>query len=96
MPIFLASKTQEIFECRCDEDVTEDNPLKLLTKEKLQEDLFNRAAVCDFHPFKQMIQVCQLIPNKLSLALYPFCSWNMLQLLILYIMFPLYLLGLPF
>ena len=57
VPIFLASKTQEIHECRVDEDVTEDSPYKLLTKPKLLEDLFNRAAICDFHPFKQMINV---------------------------------------
>ena len=53
----MASKTQEIFECRADEDVTEDEPYKFLRKEKILEDLYNRAAVSDFHPIKQIIQV---------------------------------------
>ncbi len=57
IPIFLASKTQEIFECRADEDVTKERPYKLITKEVILQDLFNRAAVSDFSPYKQIIQV---------------------------------------
>ena len=57
VPIFLATKTQEIFECRVDEDVTEDEPYKMIKKEDILQDMFNRAAVCDFSPFKQAIQV---------------------------------------
>ena len=49
--------TQEIFECRADTDVTEDEPLKMIKKEDILKDLFNRAAVSDFHPVKPIIVV---------------------------------------
>lgn len=54
-PLFMTSKTQEIFHCVCDNDVTEENPFKIITKQEILDDLRNRAAVCDFHPFKQQI-----------------------------------------
>ncbi|KAK2157176.1 hypothetical protein LSH36_196g03010 [Paralvinella palmiformis] len=56
IPLFLASKTQEIFECRTDEDVTDDEPYKFIKKEKILEDLFNRAAISDFSVIKKIIQ----------------------------------------
>lgn len=55
VPLFLSSKTQEIFHCRCDEDVTEENPIKIITKQEILDDMRNRAAVCDFHPIKQEV-----------------------------------------
>ena len=55
-PIFLSSKTQEIFDAKVDEDVTEENPFKFIQKQDILDDLFNRAAICDFHPFKQIIK----------------------------------------
>jgi len=54
-PLFLASKSQEIYGCKVDEDVTEENPFKFIPKADILEDMRNRAAVCDFHPFKQQI-----------------------------------------
>ncbi|XP_068095221.1 dynein axonemal intermediate chain 3 [Hyperolius riggenbachi] len=54
-PLVLTSKTQEIFQCRVDEDVTPDNPYKLLKKEEILSDLKTRAAVSDFSPFKSVI-----------------------------------------
>ena len=57
VPLFLSSKTQEIFSVRADEDVTADNPMKVLTKEAIQSDLFNRAAISDFHPIKAIVNV---------------------------------------
>lgn len=56
VPLFLSSKTQEIFDCRADEVVTEDNPFKFIAKEDILKDMFNRAAISDFHPFKEIIQ----------------------------------------
>ncbi|XP_038048584.1 dynein intermediate chain 3, axonemal-like isoform X2 [Patiria miniata] len=53
MPLFLASKTQELFGCVADVDVTEENPCKLIPKEGILQDLRTRAAVCDFFPVKQ-------------------------------------------
>lgn len=61
VPIFLSSKTQEIFHCRCDEDVTEENPIKIITKQEILDDMRNRAAVCDFHPIKQEVIVSQIL-----------------------------------
>ncbi|KAL4236475.1 WD repeat-containing protein 63 [Mactra antiquata] len=55
VPIFLASKTQAIYHCVCDEDVTKENPYKIITKEEILEDMHNRAAICDFHPLKDKI-----------------------------------------
>ncbi|KAG8437221.1 hypothetical protein GDO86_008065 [Hymenochirus boettgeri] len=55
IPLVLTSKTQEIFHCRVDEDVTEEMPFKLLKKDDIINDLKARAAVSDFHPFKILI-----------------------------------------
>ena len=57
MPLFLSSKTQELFSCVADVDVTEENPCKLLTKEGIIQDMKTRAAVSDFHPVKQIMLV---------------------------------------
>ena len=57
-PLFMTSKTQEIFHCQCDVDVTEDNPIKIITKQEILDDMRMRAAVSDFSPFKQQILVC--------------------------------------
>ncbi|PFX30161.1 Dynein intermediate chain 2, axonemal [Stylophora pistillata] len=55
MPLFFTSKTQEIFGCKGDEDVTEENPHKLIPKEAIIQDFKDRAAVSDFHPVKQVV-----------------------------------------
>ncbi|XP_052258483.1 dynein axonemal intermediate chain 3-like isoform X6 [Dreissena polymorpha] len=54
-PIFLSSKTQTIFSCVCDSDVTKENRFKIIPKAAILEDLHNRAGVCDFHPIKNKI-----------------------------------------
>ncbi|KAL8583506.1 hypothetical protein ACOMHN_056316 [Nucella lapillus] len=54
-PLFMTSKSQEIYHCQCDVDVTEDNPIKIITKQEILDDMRARAAVSDFHPFKQQI-----------------------------------------
>ena len=56
-PLFLTSKTQEIFGCKVDEDVTSDSTFKLIPKEDILQDYKNRAAISDFHPAKSIIQV---------------------------------------
>ena len=56
-PLFFSSKTQEIFECVIDSDVTAENPHKLIPKEKIVADFKNRAAISDFHPVKQRMLV---------------------------------------
>ncbi|XP_076976534.1 dynein axonemal intermediate chain 3 isoform X2 [Tamandua tetradactyla] len=55
-PLVLTTKTQEIFNCRIDEDITDKLPYKLIKKEDIIEDLLNRAAVSDFHPVKKIVQ----------------------------------------
>ena len=57
LPLFFTSKTQEIFGCKGDEDVTEENPYKLILKEAIFQDFKDRAAVSDFHPAKKIVLV---------------------------------------
>ena len=57
VPLFFSGKSQEIFECVADTDLTPDNPHKLIMKEKIVEDFKNRAAVSDFFPVKQKVLV---------------------------------------
>ncbi|KAI4874495.1 hypothetical protein NFI96_021870 [Prochilodus magdalenae] len=54
-PLVLTSATQELFGCRADEDVTGDDPYRLLRKEDIVQDMKTRAAVSDFSPFKQAV-----------------------------------------
>ncbi|NXY50316.1 WDR63 protein, partial [Ceuthmochares aereus] len=54
-PLVLTVQTQEIFNCRVDEDVTEQNRFKLIKKEDIIQDLKTRAAVSDFHPVKKVV-----------------------------------------
>ncbi|XP_064928729.1 dynein axonemal intermediate chain 3 isoform X2 [Columba livia] len=54
-PLVFTTKTQEIFNCRADEDVTEENCFKLIKKEDIIQDLKTRATVSDFHPVKKVI-----------------------------------------
>ncbi|ELK06302.1 WD repeat-containing protein 63 [Pteropus alecto] len=43
-PIVLTTKTQEIFNCRVDEDFTDEEPYKLIKKQDILADFHNRAA----------------------------------------------------
>uniref|UniRef100_A0A8D0DV88 Dynein axonemal intermediate chain 3 n=1 Tax=Salvator merianae TaxID=96440 RepID=A0A8D0DV88_SALMN len=54
-PLVLTEKTQEIFNCRADVDITAENPYKLVNKEDIINDMKTRAAISDFHPFKKII-----------------------------------------
>ncbi|NWU61673.1 WDR63 protein, partial [Pterocles burchelli] len=54
-PLVFTTKTQEIFSCRVDEDVTEENCFKLIKKEDIIQDLKTRAAISDFHPIKKVV-----------------------------------------
>ncbi|KFQ85654.1 WD repeat-containing protein 63, partial [Phoenicopterus ruber ruber] len=54
-PLVFTTKTQEIFNCRVDEDVTEENCFKLIKKEDIIQDLKTRATVSDFHPIKKVV-----------------------------------------
>ncbi|XP_051021822.1 dynein axonemal intermediate chain 3 [Acomys russatus] len=55
-PLVLTTKTQEIFNCRVDEDMTDEQTYKLIKKEDILADLQNRAAVSDFHPVKKIVR----------------------------------------
>ncbi|CAN9500989.1 unnamed protein product [Ophioblennius macclurei] len=54
-PMVLTSATQELLGCRADEDVTKDEPFKLLKKDDIMQDIRTRAAVSDFSPVKQTV-----------------------------------------
>lgn len=53
----LTSVTQELFGCRTDEDVTKEDPYKLLKKDDIIQDIKTRAAVSDFSPVKEIVLV---------------------------------------
>uniref|UniRef100_A0A8C3YKZ2 Dynein axonemal intermediate chain 3 n=1 Tax=Catagonus wagneri TaxID=51154 RepID=A0A8C3YKZ2_9CETA len=55
-PLVLTTMTQEIFNCRIDEDVTDEQPYKLIKKEDIFADFESRAAVSDFYPVKKLVQ----------------------------------------
>ncbi|XP_072199503.1 dynein axonemal intermediate chain 3-like [Excalfactoria chinensis] len=54
-PLVFTTRTQEIFNCQVDEDVTEENCFKLIKKDDIIQDLKTRAAVTDFHPVKNTV-----------------------------------------
>ncbi|NWT08449.1 WDR63 protein, partial [Vireo altiloquus] len=54
-PLLLTAKTQQIFNCRADEDVTEENCFTCIKKEDIIQDLKTRANTSDFHPLKKVI-----------------------------------------
>lgn len=54
-PLFVATQGQQIFGCVADEDVTSDNPYKLIPKEQILQDFLNRAGVSDFKEAKSVI-----------------------------------------
>ncbi|NWW34851.1 WDR63 protein, partial [Panurus biarmicus] len=54
-PLLLTAKTQEVFNCRPDEDVTEENCFKCIKKEDIIQDLKTRAKTSDFHLLKKVI-----------------------------------------
>lgn len=56
-PMVLTSATQELFDCRADEDVTGDDPYRLLRKDDIIQDMKTRAAVSDFSPVKAIVLV---------------------------------------
>nr|XP_021508824.1 WD repeat-containing protein 63 [Meriones unguiculatus] len=55
-PLVITTKTQEIFNCRVEDDITDEQQYKLIKKEDILADLLNRAAVSDFHPVKKIVR----------------------------------------
>jgi len=56
LPIFFTSKTQELFQCTGDEQVTEEEPFKLIPKDQILQDYKDRAAISDFYPAKKIVE----------------------------------------
>ncbi|NXP27266.1 WDR63 protein, partial [Scytalopus superciliaris] len=54
-PLLLTTKTQKIFSCQIDEDITEENCFKLIKKEDIIQDLKTRADISDFYPIKKVV-----------------------------------------
>ncbi|XP_008404435.1 dynein axonemal intermediate chain 3 isoform X2 [Poecilia reticulata] len=54
-PLVLTSATQELFNCRIDEDVSEKRPFKLLKRDDIIDDMKTRAAISDFSPVKHAV-----------------------------------------
>ena len=57
VPLFLSTKTQEAFGIHADIEVTAENPMKIIGKEQVLQDLYNRGAISDFHPVKAAMVV---------------------------------------
>ncbi|XP_078417930.1 dynein axonemal intermediate chain 3 [Cetorhinus maximus] len=55
IPLVLTSKSREIFQCVIDQDVTEEQPYKLIKREDIISDIKARGGTSDFYPFKQQI-----------------------------------------
>lgn len=55
--IFLTSSTQELFKLKGGEHVRAEKPLKFVPKSDILSDLYARAAVSDFSPYKAQINV---------------------------------------
>ncbi|XP_072366415.1 dynein axonemal intermediate chain 3 [Scyliorhinus torazame] len=55
IPLVLTSKTQEIFQCVIDQDITDEQPYKIIKKEDIINDMKARGGISDFYPFKQQI-----------------------------------------
>ena len=70
-PIFVATQGQQIFGCVADEDVTSENPYKLIPKEQILQDFLNRAGVSDFKVAKSVINVCNCLGRNVITC---FCS----------------------
>ena len=60
-PIFVATQGQQIFACVADEDVTSENPYKLIPKEQILQDFLNRAGVSDFKEVKSVVNVSRTV-----------------------------------
>lgn len=60
-PLFVATQGQQIFGCVADEDVTDENPYKLIPKDQILQDFLNRAGVSDFKEVKSVVNV--RLPN---------------------------------
>ena len=75
VPLFFSGPSQQIFGCVVDVDLTDQNPHKLIPKEKIVEDFKNRAAVCDFHPVKQKMLVLVLATYSINYACTYWCSF---------------------
>ncbi|XP_041063784.1 dynein intermediate chain 3, axonemal [Carcharodon carcharias] len=55
IPLVLTSKSREIFQCVIDQDLTEEQPYKLIKKDDIINDMKARGGTSDFYPFKQQI-----------------------------------------
>jgi len=86
-PLFVATQGQQIFGCVADEDVTDENPHKLIPKDLILQDFLNRAGVSDFKEVKAVVNVRTLynLGNCFSLktvcraTLVMNCYWCMIM-----------------
>jgi hypothetical protein len=54
--IFLTSSTQQQFNLRTDEDVTQEDNIRKIPKVLILEDIKTKLATSDFYPLKQLIE----------------------------------------
>lgn len=56
-PLFLTSMTQDLFKIKTGEDVTAERPMKVIPKADILADMYTRAAISDWSPLKQLVNV---------------------------------------
>lgn len=57
LPLFLTTATLKLFDIRIGDNVSKENPLIMIQKKQLMEDIQTRLAISDFQPAKQQILV---------------------------------------
>jgi hypothetical protein len=54
--LFVSSPTQIKFNLRTDEDVTQEDPIRMVAKQALLDDITAKMAISDFSPLKKLIE----------------------------------------
>ncbi len=54
--LFLTNATQTLFNLKSDEDITQEDNIRVIPRQQILDDLSKRNAGSDFHPLKQLIE----------------------------------------
>ena len=54
--IFLTNATQTAFNLRSDDDITQEDNIRMIPKQQIVDDILRKNAGSDFHPLKQLIE----------------------------------------
>jgi hypothetical protein len=54
--LFLSGSTQQAFNVRSDEDITQEDNIKSIKRQQVLDDIAKRGAISDFYPLKKLIE----------------------------------------